>query len=113
MDNILRIFISHKMPTDTPLAEAIGKNLALYGGNQVRITHAGQFRYGEKWRDRIERELDEATWLIFLYTDPDEDWEFCLYECGYFRRSMENNGGQTKSLITFCRKKDQITDALK
>jgi hypothetical protein len=113
MDNTLRIFISHKMPTDTSLAEDIGKHLSLYGGNQVKVTHAGRFRYGEQWRNRIEKELDEADWLIFLYTDPDEDWGFCLYECGYFRRSMENNKNKKKRLITFCRNQDQISEALK
>jgi hypothetical protein len=113
MADVLRIFISHKMPSDTPLAEAIGKNLALYAGNQVIVTHAGQFRYGEKWRERIEKELDEAHWLIFLYTDPDEDWGFCLYECGYFRRIMENDESKTKRLITFCRRQEQINGALK
>ena len=112
MADVLRIFISHKMPTDTPLAEAIGKNLALYSGNQVKVTHAGQFRYGEQWRQRIEQELDEADWLILLYTDPDEDWGFCLYECGYFRHIMENDKGNTKRLITFCRRQGQINDAL-
>ena len=91
MPETLRIFISHKMPTDTPLAQEIGSKLALYGGNQVKITHAGKFRHGEKWRERIQRELNDAHWLIFLSTDQDEDWGFCLFECGYFRHTMESD----------------------
>lgn len=110
---MLRIFISHKMPTDTPLAQVIASKLALYAGNQVKVTHAGSFRYGEAWRRRIQEELDQAHWLIFLYTAQDEDWGFCLFECGYFRRIMESDEGKTKRLITFCRRQEQISDALK
>ena len=107
----LRIFISHKMPSDTALAQHIGSRLALYGGNQIKVTHAGKFRYGENWRPRIQKELDEAHWLIYMYTDQDEDWGFCLFECGYFRRTMESN--DRKRLITFCRSQGQINEALK
>src|SRR5271166_2788526 len=63
----LRIFISHRMPTDTAMAEKIGSRLALYAGNQVKVTHAGQFRYGEKWREKINERLDTTDWLIFLF----------------------------------------------
>ncbi|MFN0124346.1 MAG: hypothetical protein ACKV2V_27925 [Blastocatellia bacterium] len=111
MPEPLRIFISHKMPTDTPLAQEIGAKLALYAGNQIRVTHAGKFRYGENWRERIQEELEQAHILILLYTDPDEDWGFCLYECGFFRYSMAAD--QRKQLITFCRRGDQISEALK
>ncbi len=110
MEDALRIFISHKMPTDTALAQQIGSRLALYGGNQIKVTHAGKFRYGENWRARIQKELDEAHWLIYMYTDQDEDWGFCLFECGYFRRTMESD--DRKRLITFCRSQDQINGAL-
>lgn len=111
MADVLRIFISHKMPTDTPLAQYIASRLALYGGNQVNVTHAGRFRYGADWAEEIERELKQAHWLIYLCTDQNEDWGFCLFECGYFRRTME--GDVRKQLITFCRKPEQISAALK
>jgi hypothetical protein len=110
MEDALRIFISHKMPTDSDLAQQIGSRLALYGGNQIKVTHAGKFRYGENWRSRIQQELDQAHWLIYLYTDPDEDWGFCLFECGYFNRTMESD--KRKRLITFCRSQSQINGAL-
>jgi hypothetical protein len=108
----LRIFISHRMPTDTAIAEQIGSRLALYAGNQVKVTHAGQFRYGDKWRDKIKDELDTVDWLIFLYTDQDEDWGFCLFECGYFQARMEKDP-ENKQLVIFCRQADQISPALR
>ncbi len=71
---VLRIFISHKMPTDTKLAESIGKKLSRHvGKKELIVTHAGQFRYGENWREKIDEELKKADWLIFLFTDSDED----------------------------------------
>jgi hypothetical protein len=69
----LRIFISHKMPSDTTLASEIGGKLALYGGALIEVKHAGMFRYGENWRKKIQEALTEADWLIYLYTDQDED----------------------------------------
>jgi hypothetical protein len=107
----LRIFISHRMPTDTAMAEKIGSRLALYAGNQVKVTHAGQFRYGEKWREKINEQLDTTDWLIFLFTEQDEDWGFCLFECGYFQARMEKEP-ENKNLVIFCRQADQISPAL-
>jgi hypothetical protein len=113
MADTLRIFISHKMPTDTPLAEAIGARLALFGGNQVILSHAGRFRRGDRWRQAIERELDAADWLIFLATGQNEDWGFCLFECGYFSTRMSGRADRPKLLKTFCRRGDPVHAALK
>jgi hypothetical protein len=88
MPNELKIFISHKMPGDTSRANDIGSSLALYSGNRVKISHAGQFRKGEAWMPKIQTELDSANWLIYLHTKPDEDWKFCIFECGYFLRKQ-------------------------
>jgi len=76
--NPLRIFISHKMPSDTGLAAEIGSKLALYGGNLVQIRHSGVFRSGDNWRQEVQAALNESDWLIYLFTDQDEDWGFCL-----------------------------------
>jgi hypothetical protein len=112
MPNELKIFISHKMPSDTTLANDIGSRLALFSGERVKVSHAGKFRIGEKWRSKVEEELDTADWLIYLHTDPDEDWQFCLFECGYFL-GKQRDDDKDRLLITFCRRQDQITPALK
>ena len=113
MTDSLRIFISHKMPTDTLLAEEIGARLALFGGNRVFVSHAGRFRYGNRWREEIQRELDAADWLIFLATGQNEDWGFCLFECGYFSNRMSERADRPKLLKTFCRRGDPVHAALK
>jgi hypothetical protein len=111
MPETLKIFISHKMPTDTTLANDIGSKLAEFAGQKVKVSHAGKFRIGEKWRPKLEEELNTANWLIYLHTDPDEDWQFCLYECGYFS-GKKHPGDREWSLTTFCRRQEQITPAL-
>ena len=113
MTDSLRIFISHKMPTDTLLAEEIGARLALFGGNRVFVSHAGRFRYGNRWREEIQRALDAADWLIFLATGQNEDWGFCLFECGYFSNRMSERADRPKLLKTFCRRGDPVHAALK
>ncbi len=107
----LEIFISHKMPTDTPLAEEIGSRLSLYAGNEVRVTHAGQFSYGVNWRKTIEDAINKTDWFILLCTNQDEDWAFCLYECGLFQARMQA-ATENKRLITFCRKAEDVSSAL-
>ena len=61
MADPLKIFISHKMPSDTARAQEIGSSLALYGGNQVKVVHAGNFRKGVDWMDEIRKELNDAN----------------------------------------------------
>src|SRR5262245_55615338 len=107
----LKIFISHKMPTDTELAREIGDLLALYGGESVQVEHAGQFRQGDDWREKIEKEISGADWLIYLFTDQDEDWGFCLFECGFFLCRMPADSH--KKLVTLTRDRSEINDALK
>jgi len=107
----LEIFISHKMPTDTPVAEEIGSRLSLYAGNEVRVTHAGQFPYGVNWRKLIEDAINKADWFILLCTNQDEDWAFCLFECGLFQARMQASP-ENKRLITFCRKAEDVSSAL-
>jgi hypothetical protein len=104
----LKIFISHKMPSDTARANEIGSKLALFSGDRVRVSHAGKFRIGEEWMPKIRQEIDSANWLIYLHTGPDEDWQFCMVECGYFLGKQADNANDRLS-ITLCRKQDQIT----
>ena len=55
--------------------------------------------------------LTETDWLIYLYTDQDEIPGICLFECGFFRATMEGNND--RRLTTLARHPEQINDALK
>ena len=110
MSNVLRIFISHKMPADTPVAQEISEKLGLFAGEGIKVVHAGQFPSGDTWRSSIERELDEAHWLILLHTDKDSDWNFCMFECGYFRARMKSE--PLARLIPMCQDIKYVSDAV-
>jgi hypothetical protein len=107
---MLRIFISHKMPQDTPLAQEIGEKLGLYAGERIKVSHAGQFPSGAEFRNNIEKELDEAHWLILLHTNRDADWNFCMFECGYFRAKMKSD--DKARLIPMCQDVRFVSDAV-
>lgn len=107
---VLRIFISHKMPEYTRLAEEIGQKLTLFGGDRIKVTHAGMFPAGADFRSQIERELDDTDWLILLKTDRDGDWGFCMFECGYFRAQMRFK--EASRLIPICKDAEGIPTAL-
>jgi hypothetical protein len=109
----LKVFVSHKMPTDTALAEAIANRLRKHSAGKVNAVHAGMFRSGEKWRDRVETEIRTSDWLIFIHTDPDDDWQFCLFECGLFQAVPQAPNRPKRRLITFCRTPGQINSSLR
>lgn len=110
MPDTLRIFISHKMPADSSLAQEVSQKLGLFGADRIKVVHAGQFPSGDTWRSSIERELDEAHWLILLHTDRDSDWNFCMFECGYFRARMKSV--PSARLIPMCQDIKYVSDAI-
>src|SRR4029453_18836856 len=111
MADPLRIFISHKMPIDTHKAERISSRLSLYGRERVKCTHAGVFPVGIDWREKVDRELENTDWLILLYTSKNQDWSFCMNECGYFQSQMRSH--PNKRLITFCHNPEEVNAAVK
>lgn len=114
----LRIFISYKMLAHNGLAKQIGELLSRHNTQSVIVVHAGLFQPGKNYRELIRTELDRTHWLIFLKLDADgnidkdENWEYCMFECGFFDRATMRNSID-KRLITFCLKPEQIDDALR
>jgi hypothetical protein len=41
---------------------------------------------GTRWRETIAERLNLANFLVFVFTDPDEDWEWSLYETVFLMR---------------------------
>ena len=87
-DNKLHIFISHKI-VDKELAEIVKKKLTSYGYPRMEIFLSEEIPYGKNWNDEIHAALRRADWLIFIYTDPSREWDWCLYEIGYFARQTQ------------------------
>lgn len=78
-----RIFISHKVK-DRVAAEKIRSALNLYGAGNLEIFVSERIKAGVVWNEQILTNLQKADWLILLYTDPSEEWDWCLFEAGFF-----------------------------
>src|SRR5262249_14709855 len=79
----VRIFISHKAE-DAEAAREIGKQFIAYGQGRLRVFRSEEVPTGAKWRPALFEELARADRLILLYTDPHQEWNWCLYESGFF-----------------------------
>ncbi len=88
MEN-LTIFISHKLQS-TERAIQIAGGLAAFGGERILVHHSGKYPTGTDWREKIEHDLTEASWLILLYEGPQIEWDWCLFETGFFRATMKD-----------------------
>lgn len=86
----LKIFISHK-GKDCVAAEKIAKILKKYGSTNVDIFVSERISPGIPWAAEIYENLKAADWLLLLYTDPSEEWDWCLFEAGFFAGSIKNS----------------------
>jgi hypothetical protein len=93
----LKIFISHKMPTSSAAAKAVGGLIAEASGPLITVINAAQFRYGTDFRSKIREELETTDIFILFYTGEDADWSYCLWECGNFERLVSDKNN--KSII--------------
>jgi hypothetical protein len=89
VNEVLNIFLSHKLGHFEQNARRVAGALALFGGQNVRVTYSANFERGEEWEPKIREGLAKAHWLILLYTGPNVEWDWCLYETGFFRALME------------------------
>lgn len=83
----LRIFISHK-GKDKIAAEKITDALELYGATNLKIFISERISPGVHWAAEIYDNLKQTDWLLLLYTDPSEEWDWCLFEAGFFAASI-------------------------
>lgn len=87
-DDKLRIFISHKIK-DKEAAEKIRDELVIFGAGRLEFFLSENIPYGEDWSERIHIELRKADRLLLVYTDPTAEWDWCLYETGFFKATEE------------------------
>ena len=90
----LKVFISYKQK-DFDFADRIRQQLERTGTNNgIRVFVSGddqELKAGQEWRNVVLKNLREAHVLIFLYTDPSLNWDWCLYETGYFDGRLDPN----------------------
>jgi hypothetical protein len=81
-----KLFISHKH-VDRPIAETIADFLREKSGYSVDIhfSSSPQFqgpRIGRSLTDELRKALWKADALLLVYTTADQDWAYCMWECG-------------------------------
>jgi hypothetical protein len=79
----LRIFISHKL-TDSDRAEILAQALRDHAGTGLRVFTPPSIQAGVDWSETVHTALGKSHWLLLLYTDPEQAWDWCLYETGFF-----------------------------
>jgi hypothetical protein len=80
---LVRIFISHK-DGDREAAKDIHDLLKRYGKGKLDVFVSEELPKGEGWREALLEQLRLADRLVLLYTDPHQNWDWCLYESGFF-----------------------------
>jgi len=77
------VFISHKSK-DQEGAKLIEELLSGSGGNLLDVFISERIQAGQVWSKKIFEQLGKADYLILLYTDPSEEWDWCLFEAGFY-----------------------------
>ena len=76
------VFFSHKV-NDSGVTKSL-KNLLDGKTEQVNYHISEEIEKGIAWREAIAKLLNRADFLVLVFTDPNEDWGWCLYESGFF-----------------------------
>lgn len=80
------LFISHRHE-DKPIADTLRKFIQSRTGGQVTVYQSSSpDAEGPKQGQNLRQELRRALWLtsvlVLIYTTPEEDWSYCMWECG-------------------------------
>ncbi len=93
----MRVFISHKV-LDRQLVEYFRSQLLQLGLKVDQIFLSEETRPGADWNQEVLGAMQQSDMLVFIYTDPSYDWDWCLFECGYFA-GLGPLDGRQRSLI--------------
>jgi hypothetical protein len=92
-----RIFFSHRH-RDEPVTKEIISILHRHTEN-VRCFISEHIERGAKWRSAIAEQLKLSGFLVLVFTDPEEDWGWCLYETGFFD-ALSQLPGETRRIYS-------------
>jgi hypothetical protein len=80
--NEYSVFFSHKV-NDERVTSSLIELLDRHTKN-VGFFISEKIKKGSPWRKAIIEHLNRANFLVLVFTDPNEDWGWCLYESGFF-----------------------------
>jgi hypothetical protein len=80
------LFISHRH-LDKQIADSIRTFVTARSGGRVRVFQSSDAsaegpRIGRSLNQELTRNLWEASMVILVYTSEDQDWSYCMWECG-------------------------------
>lgn len=80
------LFISHKH-SDSKIAQVIAAFIEERSGGRVKVYLSSNPDFqGPKFGNALNSQLRKTLWktdvLILVYTSPDQDWSYCMWECG-------------------------------
>lgn len=86
-DNKVNIFVSYKI-AEARTADTVIRKLQAYSAGKLNFLYSGDYDTGKPWRTKLRSDLEKAHWFLLLLPDPSEDWDWCLWETGYFQGTM-------------------------
>ncbi|MCY7420793.1 MAG: toll/interleukin-1 receptor domain-containing protein [Chitinophagaceae bacterium] len=80
------LFISHKH-VDSAIADVLRNFINIYSGGRVEVFQssspvAASPKVGRSLTKELKKVLRDASVVILLYTDQDQDWTYCMWEMG-------------------------------
>lgn len=84
-DNPL-LFISHRH-SEKPVADVLREFIETWTGKGIDVHQSSSAeaegpRQGQNLTQELRRYLWRASVVVLLYTTHDEDWSYCMWECG-------------------------------
>ncbi len=97
-----KIFISHRQD-DVKIANVVSNHLREWGVADDAIFQSTDPRRGltpgDGVKDELQRRLEEVNMLILVYTYAEEDWSFCMWECGI---AQGQSTMKTRTIVLQC-----------
>lgn len=81
-----QIFVSHKH-ADKAIAKVVSSFIKKATSNQVGIHNSSDPdfegpRIGKSLNDQLKQALAQSDVVLLVYTSEDQDWQYCMWECG-------------------------------
>src|SRR3954453_8886931 len=97
------LFISHRH-VDKPIADVLRQFVTERSGGRISVFQSSSAQAeGARVGREVQRELKENLWqagvIVLIYTSPDEDWSYCMWECGV---ATHPGSPETKILLLQC-----------
>jgi hypothetical protein len=110
----MQIFISHKAK-DAPTLERVVESFRR--NNDINFEWSKDFDVGDRFNEKIVQKIADCDCMILFYTDPTEDWNWCMKEVGMFQMKRHLNGHKdaTKSglFVIYVHEEQTIPEALR